>query len=122
MQSSKLFVGGLSYSTDEQKLTEAFSQYGEVTSAVVIRDKASGDSKGFGFVEMKSQSEAQAAMDALNGANLDGRRIAVNEAREREGGRRDGGGGGMGGGRGGRPPYGGGGMGGGMGGGNKRRF
>ena len=122
MQSSKLFVGGLSYSTDEQKLTEAFSQYGEVTSAVVIRDKASGDSKGFGFVEMKNQSEAQAAMDALNGANLDGRRIAVNEAREREGGRRDGGGGGMGGGGGRRPPYGGGGGGGGMGGGSKRRF
>ena len=121
MQSSKLFVGGLSYSTDEQKLTEAFSQYGEVTSAVVIRDKASGDSKGFGFVEMKSSSEAQAAMDALNGANLDGRRIAVNEAREREGGRRDGGGG-MGGGGGRRPPYGGGGGGGGMGGGGKRRF
>ncbi len=119
MGSSKLFVGGLSYSTDEQKLSEAFAQYGEVTSAVVIRDRASGDSKGFGFVEMKNQSEAQAAMDALNGANLDGRRIAVNEAREREP-RRDGGGGG---GR--RPPYGGGngggmGSGGGMGGGRKR--
>ena len=117
MGSSKLFVGGLSYSTDEQKLQEVFAQYGEVTSAVVIRDKASGDSKGFGFVEMKNQSEAQAAMDALNGSNLDGRRIAVNEAREREGGRRDGGGGG-GGGR--RPPYGGGGMGSGGGGGRKR--
>ena len=113
MQSSKLFVGGLSYSTDEQRLTEAFSQYGEVTSAVVIRDKASGDSKGFGFVEMKTSSEAQAAMEALNGSNLDGRRIAVNEAREREGGgggRRDGGGGG-------RRPFGGG-----SGGGGRRQF
>lgn len=101
MQSTKLFVGGLSYGTDEQKLTEAFSQYGEVSSAVIIRDRASGDSKGFGFVEMKNQSEAQSAMEALNGANLDGRRIAVNEAREREGGggpRRDGGNR--------RPPYG----------------
>lgn len=96
MQSSKLFVGGLSYSTDEQKLTETFSQYGEVSSAIVIRDRASGDSKGFGFVEMKSESEAQSAMEALDGSNLDGRRIAVNEAREREP-RRDGGG------RGGRP-------------------
>ncbi len=101
MQSAKLFVGGLSYNTDEQKLTEIFSQYGEVSSAVVIRDKASGDSKGFGFVEMKTQAEAQAAIEGLNGQNVDGRRIAVNEAREREGGRRDGGGGG--GNRGGKP-------------------
>lgn len=117
MQSSKLFVGGLSYDTDEQRLTEIFSQYGEVTSAIVIRDKASGDSKGFGFVEMKTQAESQAAMDALNGQSVDGRRIAVNEARERES--RGGGGGGRDGGGGRRPPFGGGGR---DGGGPKKRF
>jgi RNA recognition motif-containing protein len=100
----KLYVGNLSYSMDDQSLNELFSQYGAVESAQVITDRDSGRSKGFGFVMMGSDEEAQAAIDALNDKEQDGRRIVVNEARPRP----EGGGGGRGG-RGGGGGYGGGG-------------
>ena len=77
----KLYVGGLSYSTTEPALKDAFSQAGTVTSAVVIMDKMTGRSKGFGFVEMSSDEEAQKAIEMFNGQELDGRRVTVNEAR-----------------------------------------
>ena len=77
----KLYVGSLSYSTTEQGLSEAFAQAGTVVSAVVIMDKMSGRSKGFGFVEMSTEEEAQAAIDLWNDKELDGRAIKVNEAR-----------------------------------------
>lgn len=80
----KLYVGGLSYSTTDEALKEAFSQAGSVESAVVIIDKMSGRSKGFGFVEMSNDEEAQAAIDLWNGKELDGRRVTVNEARPLE--------------------------------------
>ena len=103
----KLYVGGLSYDTNENVLKETFSQAGTVESAVVIMDKMTGRSKGFGFVEMSSEDEAQKAIEMLNGKDLEGRNITVNEARpmtERpphQGGgfNRDGGRGGFGGGR-----------------------
>lgn len=98
----KLFVGGLSYETTDSTLKEAFSQAGTVESAVVIMDKMSGRSKGFGFVEMSSDEEAQKAIEMLNGKDLDGRNITVNEARPMEPRppRQGGGGRGFGGGRG----------------------
>ena len=77
----KLYVGSLSYSTTEQGLSEAFAQAGTVVSAAIIMDKMSGRSKGFGFVEMSTEEEAQAAIDLLNDKELDGRAIKVNEAR-----------------------------------------
>jgi len=77
----KLYVGSLSYSTTDQGLSEAFAQAGTVVSAVVIMDKMSGRSKGFGFVEMSTEEEAQAAIDLWNDKELDGRAIKVNEAR-----------------------------------------
>jgi len=80
----KLFVGGLSYSTTSETLKETFGQAGTVVSAAVITDKMSGRSKGFGFVEMSSDEEARAAIETLNGKNLDGRSITVNEARPLE--------------------------------------
>ncbi len=80
----KLFVGGLSYETNQQALQDLFSQAGAVTSAVVIIDKISGRSKGFGFVEMSSDEDAQKAIDTFNGKELDGRKITVNEARPQE--------------------------------------
>ena len=110
----KLYVGNLPYSVTDSRLEEIFAAYGTVTSAQVIMDRDTGRSKGFGFVEMSSDAEAQAAIDALNGQNVDGRNLTVNEARPREdrggGGRGYGGGGGRGGygGRGGRGGYGGG--------------
>ena len=94
----KLYVGNLSYTTTSANLEELFSQYGKVDSATVIEDRDTGRSKGFGFVEMSSDSEAQAAIAAMNGREHDGRTLTVNEARPRE----DRGGGGGGGGRGGR--------------------
>jgi RNA recognition motif-containing protein len=107
---SKLYVGGLSYSTTSETLREYFSQCGTVESASVITDKFSGQSRGFGFVEMATAEEAQRAIAELNGKDLDGRKITVNVSNPRPAG---GGGGGRGGGRpgGGRP--GGGGRGGG---------
>ena len=80
----KLYVGGLSYNTTEQTLKDTFSQVGTVESAIIITDKISGRSKGFGFVEMSSDEEAQKAIETLNGKELDGRNIIVNEARPQE--------------------------------------
>lgn len=120
---NKLYVGNLAYSVRDDSLHQAFSQYGTVTSAKVMMDRDTGRSKGFGFVEMGSDAEAQAAINGMNGQALEGRAVVVNEARPREdrgfgggggGGSRGGyGGGGGGGGGGGRSPYGGGGGGGG---------
>lgn len=92
----KLHVGSLSYGTSEDSLKSYFSQCGNVESANVIIDKATGRSRGFGFVEMSNDEEAQKAITSLNGTELDGRKITVNEARPMEprGPRRDGGGGG----------------------------
>jgi len=89
---TKLYVGGLPYSTTEQQLSELFAQQGSVTSAKVITDKFTGQSRGFGFVEMATGEEAQKAIAALNGTALGGRTITVNEARPQE--KRSGGGGG----------------------------
>ena len=98
---NKLFVGGLSWDTTDASLKDFFAQAGTVTSASVITDKFSGRSKGFGFVEMASDEEAKEAIAKLNGQSLDGRTVAVNEARPQEprsggsfGGGRSGGGGG----------------------------
>lgn len=77
----KLFVGGLSWDTTDDKLREFFSQAGTVVSATIITDKFTGKSKGFGFVEMSTQEEAEQAKQKLNGQSLDGRNIAVNDAR-----------------------------------------
>ena len=109
----KLYVGNLSYNVDKGNLEQMFAPHGTVVSAQVITDRDSGRSKGFGFVEMSSDQEAQAAIAALNGKNLEGRNLTVNEARPQE--KREGGGGGFGGG--GRRSGGGGGYGGGGGGG-----
>ncbi|MDB5353870.1 MAG: hypothetical protein JWN24_323 [Phycisphaerales bacterium] len=105
----KLYVGNLSYQVDSSELEQLFGQYGQVTSAQIINDRDTGRSKGFGFVEMANDGEADAAIEALNGQQHGGRALTVNEARPRE----ERGGGGGGGGRGG---YGGGGGGGGRGG------
>ncbi|MEK7584496.1 MAG: RNA-binding protein [Patescibacteria group bacterium] len=80
----KLYVGGLPYSTTDDRLREVFSAAGAVESASVIVDRMSGRSKGFGFVEMTSDEEAQTAIDMFNGKDMDGRTITVNEARPRE--------------------------------------
>jgi RNA recognition motif-containing protein len=100
-----IYVGNLSYQTTEDEIRQAFSQHGEVTSASIIKDKFSGESRGFAFVEMPNANEGRQAIQAMNGADLGGRALKVNEARPREegggGGRRGGGGGGYGGGGGG---------------------
>ena len=123
---NKLYVGNLAYSVRDEDLQQAFAQFGNVTSAKVMMDRDTGRSKGFGFVEMGTDAEAQAGINGMNGQALDGRALVVNEARPREerpggfggggggGGRPSGGGGGFGGG--GRPSGGGGGFGGGGGG------
>jgi len=95
---NKLYVGGLPYSVTEGRLEEVFAAHGSVQSAKVISDKFTGQSRGFGFVEMGSSDEAQKAIAALNGTQLDGRTLVVNEAKPMES---RGGGGGGGGGRGG---------------------
>ncbi|OPL11993.1 MAG: RNA-binding protein [Firmicutes bacterium ML8_F2] len=77
----KLYVGGLSYDTTEDSLKEAFSKAGAVDSAIIITDKMSGRSKGFGFVEMSSEDEAQKAIEMWNGKEFEGRNLTVNEAR-----------------------------------------
>jgi RNA recognition motif-containing protein len=89
---NKLYVGGLPYSVTEGRLQELFAAHGTVESAKVITDKFTGQSRGFGFVEMGSGTEAQRAIQALNGTQLEGRSLVVNEAKPME--RRDGGGGG----------------------------
>jgi hypothetical protein len=111
----RIFVGNLPFSATDQVLLDTFAQYGNVESAKVITDRATGRSKGFGFVEMATDAEAVAAIEKLNGAEYEGRTITVNEAREMQ--PREGGGGG--GGRG-RPGGGGGYRGGGGGGGGYR--
>lgn len=112
----KLYVGNLSYQSSGDELSELFGQVGTVVSASVVTDRESGRSRGFGFVEMSNSSEGQAAIDQLNGKELNGRNITVNEARPKEeksgGGRSFGGGGGRG--------YGGGNRGGGYNGGGRR--
>ncbi len=119
---NKLYVGNLPYSVRDEDLQQAFSQFGTVSSAKVMMERDTGRSKGFGFVEMGSDAEAQAAINGMNGQPLSGRSIVVNEARPmeprppRSGGYGGGGGGGYGGGRregGGGGGYGGGGYGGG---------
>ena len=125
---SKLYVGNLSYDTSSSDLEQLFAAHGQVQSAEVIADRDTGRSKGFGFVQMGSDAEAQAAIAALNGQDFQGRNLTVNEAKPREdrprgggfggGGGRGGGGGGYGGGGGrggGKGGYGGGGGGGGRG-------
>jgi len=82
--SNKIYVGGLPYSTTEGQLQEIFSAHGSVESARVITDKFTGRSRGFGFVEMGSDEEAQKAIEALNGTEVDGRTLTVNEARPQE--------------------------------------
>jgi RNA recognition motif-containing protein len=103
----KLYVGNLAYSIADSDLEQMFAAHGTVQSAQVIMDRDTGRSKGFGFVEMGSDQEAQAAIAAMNGKEVEGRSLTVNEARPKEGG---------GGGGGGRGGYGGGGGGGGRGG------
>ena len=88
-----IYVGNLPWSTTEQELREAFEEYGEVSSVSIITDRDTGRSRGFGFVEMPSDADARKAIDALSGAEMDGRSITVNQARPREdrgGGRRGG--------------------------------
>ena len=103
----KLYCGNLSFNVTSSDLDQLFGQFGTVQSAEVISDRDTGRSKGFGFVEMSSDAEAQAAIDGVNGTEHDGRTLTVNEARPKE--NRSGGGGGRGGGGGGRGGYGGGG-------------
>ncbi len=90
-----IYVGNISYAVTEDELKAAFGEYGTVTSCKIITDKFTGNSKGFGFVEMESSEEGQAAIDALNTYNMSGRELKVNEARPRQDNR---GGGGYGGG------------------------
>ena len=100
----KLYVGNLSFNTSNNDLTDMFAEFGAVQSSNIIEDRETGRSRGFGFVEMSSKSEGEAAITALNGKEIDGRELKVNEAKPREdrGGSRGGGGGyGGGGGRGG---------------------
>ena len=111
--STKLYVGNLPYSADDHSLRNNFAEFGDVASAKVMMDRDSGRSKGFGFVEMGSGQEAQAAIRGMNGQSFDGRALVVNEARPREDRPRGGFGGGNGGG------YGGGNGGGGYGGGRR---
>ena len=93
---TKLYVGNLSYQTTDQQLHELFSEAGNVASAQVVTDRYTGEARGFGFVEMATEDEAQQAIAAINGRNVGGRALVVNESRPREGG---GGGGSRGGGR-----------------------
>jgi RNA recognition motif-containing protein len=109
--STKLYVGNLSFNTTEQDLEAKFGEFGTVQSASLIEDRETGRSRGFGFVEMSSAEEAQAAIASLDGQDMDGRNLKVNEAKPRED-RGGFGGGGGGGSRGGNGGYGGGGGGG----------
>ena len=89
---SKIYVGGLPYSATEQQLSDLFAAHGAVASARIITDKFTGQSRGFGFVEMSTEEEAKAAITALNGSDMGGRQLTVNEAKPQES--RSGGGGG----------------------------
>jgi RNA recognition motif-containing protein len=103
----KIYVGNMPYGVTEEDLKQSFAAFGEVTSVTIIKDKMSGQSKGFGFVEMASAEQGQAAISGMNGKELKGRKLNVNEARPRQDDQRGGGGGGMRrpGGGGGRPRY-----------------
>jgi RNA recognition motif-containing protein len=107
--SIKLYVGNLSYEMTEEQLREMFSEAGQVVSAKIITDRQTGQPRGFGFVEMETKADGQKAISMLNGRNVDGRPLAVNEARPQQksfgGGGGRGGGYGGGGGRGGRGGY-----------------
>jgi cold-inducible RNA-binding protein len=104
-----LYVGNLSFQTEEEGLRAAFSEFGNVTDTRIVMDRDTGRSRGFGFVEMEDDQAAESAIERMNGADLDGRPLRVNEAQPRnEGGRSGGGGGGRGGNGGGRGGYGGG--------------
>ncbi len=81
---TKLFVGSLPWAVDDQKLGDLFSQFGSVVSAVVLKDRMTGRSRGFGFVEMENEEEAKEAIEKLNGSDMEGRKIVVNIARPRE--------------------------------------
>lgn len=108
----KIYVGNLPYSTNDDELRSMFEEFGEVASASIAMDRETGRARGFGFVEMNDDSQARAAMEGLNGKNIGGRDLTVNEARPKPSGFGGGGGGGGGGGRG-RGGFGGGGGGGG---------
>jgi len=82
--SKKLFVGSLPWAVNDESLKQAFAAYGKVVSATVVTDRRSGRSKGFGFVEMENDAEAKKAIEALNGSELSGRNIVVNEAKPKE--------------------------------------
>jgi cold-inducible RNA-binding protein len=106
--SMKLYVGNLSYETTEEQLRELFAEAGNVASAKIITDRQTGQPRGFAFVEMETKAEGQKAISMLNGRNVEGRPLAVNEARPQQksfGGGGGGRGGGYGGGRGGRGGY-----------------
>ncbi|WZH47068.1 RRM domain-containing protein [Fusarium acuminatum] len=110
---SKLYVGNLSWNTSDETLREAFSQFGQVTDSIIMRDRETGRARGFGFVTFSTEDEANAAVEGLNEQELDGRRIRVNVANARPSGGSGGYGGGRGGGYGGgQGGYGGGGGGG----------
>ena len=101
MSQNRLYVGNLSYNTGEEDLADAFSQFGTVENVHVVMDRETGRPRGFAFVEMSSDAEAQAAIEGMDGQTLDGRGLKVNIARPRESRGPGGGGGGFGGGRGG---------------------
>jgi cold-inducible RNA-binding protein len=81
---NKLFVGGVSWNTTDESLREAFEKFGEVTDAVIITDRETGRSRGFGFVTYQNNDDAETAIKSMDGTELDGRTIRVNEAKERE--------------------------------------
>ena len=91
---TKLYVGNLPFSVTDEDLKSLFSSYGEITEAVLIKDKFSGDSRGFGFVTMSNDTQGQAAIDGLNGKDMGGRALTVNLAKPKTEGSRGGGGGG----------------------------
>ena len=96
---NRLYVGNLAFDSTSETVRSAFQQFGEVTDVHIVMDRQTGQSRGFGFVTMGSQTEAATAMQSMNGAELDGRRLRVNEAEERPQRSGGGGGGGFGGGR-----------------------
>jgi len=82
--SKKLFIGNIEWGTTEDDLKELFGKYGDIEEAIIIKDRMSGRSKGFGFVTFTNEEDADKAMEALNGYELNGRKLVVNEARDRE--------------------------------------
>ncbi len=84
IMAKKLFVGNISWGVDDNMLREAFAQFGEITDAVVLQDRETGRSRGFGFVTFSDDAQADTAVDAMNGQELDGRELTVNEARPQQ--------------------------------------